>query len=79
MELERKIAAFKKVELQPGATEPVELRVDPRLLAVFTESDKTWRIAPGSYKLMLGHSSADLQLETAIDLPERTVPVRPKP
>ena len=78
-EAPKRLAAFKKVELQPGATEPVELRVDPRLLAVFTESDKTWRIAPGSYKLMLGHSSADLQLETAIDLPERTVPVRPKP
>jgi beta-glucosidase len=56
----------------------VELRVDPRLLGMFSETDKTWRVAPGNYKLMLGHSAADLELETAIELPERTLPVRPK-
>ena len=78
-EAPKRLASFKKVELQPGVTEPVELRVDPRLLGVFSESDKTWRIAPGNYKLMLGHSSADLQLETAIELPARSLPVRSKP
>ncbi len=78
-EAPKRLAGFKKVELQPGVTEPVELRVDPRLLGVFSESDKTWRIAPGNYKLMLGHSSADLQLETAIELPGRSLPVRSKP
>lgn len=77
-EAPKRLAGFKKVELQPGATEPVELRVDPRLLGTFNEADKTWRIAPGNYKLMLGQSSADLQLETAIELPERSLPVRPK-
>ena len=77
-EAPKRLAGFKKVELQPGVTEPVELRVDPRLLAVFSEADKTWRIAPGNYKLMLGHSSADVQLETAIELPARSLPVRPK-
>ena len=78
-EAPKRLAGFKKVELQPGVTEPVELRVDPRLLGMFSETDKTWRIAPGSYQLMLGHSSADLELVTAIELPERTLPVRPKP
>jgi len=77
-EAPKRLAGFKKVDLQPGATEPVELRVDPRLLGMFSEAERTWRIAPGNYKLMLGHSSVDLPLETAIELPERTLPVRPK-
>jgi beta-glucosidase len=77
-EAPKRLAGFKKVELQPGMTEPVELRVDPRLLGIFSEADKTWRIAPGSYKLMLGHSSVDLPLETVIELPARSLPVRPK-
>jgi beta-glucosidase len=77
-EAPKRLAGWKKVELQKGATEDVELRVDPRLLAVFNETDRTWHIAPGRYRLMLGHSSADLQLETSIDLPERLLPVRPK-
>jgi beta-glucosidase len=77
-EAPKRLAAFRKVELQPGAAEAVELRVDPRLLGMFDEADKTWRIARGSYRLMLGHSSADLQLETAIELPGRELPVRPR-
>jgi beta-glucosidase len=77
-EAPKRLAGFKKVDLQPGATEPGELRVDPRLLGMFSEADRSWRIAPGNYKLMLGHSSVDLPLEAAIELPARTLPVRPK-
>ena len=77
-EAPKRLAGWKKVELQTGASETVELRVDPRLLGMFSESDKTWRIAPGKYKVMLGQSSADLALETSIELPERKLPVRPK-
>jgi beta-glucosidase len=77
-EAPKRLAGWKKVELQTGATEAVELRVDPRLLAMFTEADKTWRIAPGAYKVMLGQSSTDLPLETSIDLPARELPVSPR-
>jgi beta-glucosidase len=77
-EAPKRLAGWKKVELQAGASETVEVRVDPRLLGVFTEADKTWRIAPGKYKVMLGQSSADLALETSIELPERKLPVRPR-
>jgi beta-glucosidase len=77
-EAPKRLAGWKKVELQSGASETVELRVDPRLLGMFTEADKTWRIAPGTYRVMLGKSSADLVMETSIELPERKLPVRPK-
>jgi len=78
-EAPKRLAGWRKVELQTGATEVVELRVDPRLLGMFSETDKTWRIAPGKYQLMLGPSSAELPLETSIELPERRLPVHFKP
>jgi beta-glucosidase len=77
-EAPKRLAGWKKVDLQKGASETVELRVDPRLLGMFTEADKTWRIAAGKYQVMLGHSSADVVLETSIELPERALPVRPR-
>jgi beta-glucosidase len=75
-EAPKRLAGWRKVELQPGASAPVELRVDPRLLAMYSESQKSWRIAPGNYQVMLGDSSASLSLQTAIQLPERVLPVR---
>jgi beta-glucosidase len=77
-EAPKRLGAFKKVELQPGATEAVELRVDPLLLAMFSESERSWRIAPGKYQVMLGQSAADLQLQAGVDLPARILPVRLK-
>ena len=52
----------------------VELRVDPRLLAVFSEKDNSWHIAGGSYRVTLGESSADVKLVTTVQVRERTLP-----
>ena len=57
--------------LQHGKTAEVELHVDPRLLARFDVSDNSWRIAAGSYKVMVGQSAAKISLETSITVPER--------
>jgi len=73
-EAPKRLAGWRKVELKRGAGTLVELRVDPRLLGFYREADKGWRIAPGSYRVMLGHSAADLPLEASITLPERRVP-----
>jgi beta-glucosidase len=75
-EAPKRLAGWSKVELRPGATTPVELRVDPRLLATYSESDRSWRIAPGKYQVLLGDSSASLPLQTSVQLAERVVPVR---
>ena len=52
----------------------MELRVDPRLLAVFSEADNAWHIAAGIYRVMLGESSADVKLETTVQVRARTLP-----
>ena len=78
-EAPKRLAGWRKVDLKKGSGTEVELRVDPRLLAVFTEADNLWRIAPGNYKVMLGSSAADLKMETSIALRERRLPVGWKP
>jgi beta-glucosidase len=78
-EAPKRLAGWRKVDLKKGSGTDVELRVDPRLLAVFSEADLAWRIAPGNYKVMLGSSAADLKLEASVTLRERRLPVGWKP
>ena len=73
-EAPKRLGAWRKVALQPGATETIELRVDPRLLAIYSTAINGWRIAPGSYKVMVGGSAADLKLESTVQMAERRLP-----
>jgi len=72
-EAPKRLAGWQKVDLAPGATTKVQVRVDPRLLAVFDETGNSWRIAAGDYRLMLGASAADLKQETSIQLAGRSL------
>ena len=72
-EAPKRLGGWRKVDLAPGASADVELRVDPRLLAVFSESGG-WRIAPGSYEVLLGSSASNIDLETSVRLGERRLP-----
>jgi len=78
-EAPKRLGAWRKVDLAPGASTDVELRVDPRLLAVFSETRGGWRIAPGAYKVLLGSSASKIDLETSIRLGERRLPATYRP
>jgi len=78
-EAPKRLGAWRKVDLAPGASTDVELRVDPRLLAVFSETGGGWRIAPGTYKVLLGSSASTIDLETPVRLGERRLPAAYRP
>jgi len=78
-EAPKRLGAWRKVDLAPGASTDVELRVDPRLLAVFSETGGGWRIAPGVYKVLLGSSASKIDLETSVRLAERRLPATYRP
>jgi len=80
-EAPKRLAGWRKVELKKGASSEVEIRVDPRLLATFSEKDNAWRIAPGKYRVILATSSAagDAKGEIAVELRERSLPVGWRP
>ncbi|MES1200889.1 MAG: hypothetical protein ABUS57_05515 [Pseudomonadota bacterium] len=51
----------------PGADQE-----NPRLLATYRESDNSWVVAPGAYRIRAGQASDDLPLGAAITLPPQT-------
>ena len=57
-EAPKRLAAFQKVDLTPGAARTVSVTIDPRLLATFDDASQQWRIAPGAYQILVGESVA---------------------
>ncbi|GJJ04847.1 glycosyl hydrolase [Duganella rhizosphaerae] len=58
-EAPKRLAGWDKVELAPGESREVSVTVDPRLLATYDSGSKSWRVAKGSYKVLLARSAAD--------------------
>ena len=70
----KRLGAFAKVDLAPGATRDEDLVVDPRLLAVWDTGQGGFRIAPGVYRVTLASSSRDKGSSVSVTLPERALP-----
>jgi beta-glucosidase len=60
------LKGFQRVTLQPGQTRPVTLTLD-RSAFEWYDSDG-WTLTPGTYRLMVGDSSANLPLTAAVYL-----------
>jgi beta-glucosidase len=78
-EAPKRLGAFQKVDLAPGASQSVTVQIDPRLLATFDESSHVWRIAPGTYQVLLGASSRDIRQTASVNLPGLTLPSNWRP
>ena len=62
----KRLIGWEKIELQPGESKTVTLRIDPLYLSIFNTATDHWTIAPGEYKIMAGPSSASLPLTTTV-------------
>ncbi|MDV6331053.1 glycoside hydrolase family 3 C-terminal domain-containing protein [Asticcacaulis sp. 201] len=69
-EAPKRLGGFAKVKLEPGASQTVEVKIDPRLLATYDEATNSWVIKAGTYHLSLGEASDHLSTATDIQLPE---------
>ncbi len=65
----KRLLAFQKVALQPGESKRVTLPIDPRLLARFDEAGHQWRIAKGTYNLVIGSDAGTAILDGSATLP----------
>ncbi len=61
------LAGFRKVTLNPQEEQEVSFELHPSQLA-FLDVDMKWKIEAGSIDLMIGASSADIRLETTIEI-----------
>ena len=60
------LAAFKRVELEPGESRTVALLVDEKHFAYYSEVEKAWIRPEGTRSLYVGASSRDLRLEAVV-------------
>jgi beta-glucosidase len=64
----KRLIGWQKVQLAPGETKAVSLKIDPLYVSIFNEASDKWQIASGDYKIMAGPSSKDLPLSQAVSL-----------
>ena len=74
-EAPKRLGAFAKIELEPGASKEASVRVDPRLLAVYRPARRAWQIAAGEYRITLASSARDPGQSVTVRLTERWLPV----
>ncbi len=54
-EAPKRLGGFVKLSLKPAELQQPAVTVDPRLLATYDSASKTWTVAAGDYKVMLGN------------------------
>lgn len=63
----RQLKGFRKVMLEPGEMKQVTIELGPRAFSYWSREKHDWQVAAGTYKIMIGSSSADIRLETTSD------------
>lgn len=62
----KELKGFSKVALEPGETKTVQMEINYRSLAYYNVDIADWYAASGTYKILVGHASDDIRLETEL-------------
>jgi beta-glucosidase len=65
---EEELKGFDKVELAPGETKHLSIDLNDRAFAFYDVAAKSWRIAPGTFNIGVGDSSASIDLKGSVDI-----------
>lgn len=75
-EAPQRLAAFQKVDLEPGESKEVTLEIDPRLLATWSTKRGNWQIPAGPVEVRLASSSRDIAETAQVELVAEELPAR---
>jgi beta-glucosidase len=64
----KELKGFAKVTLQPGETGTVRIKLDARSFAWFDAAGQQWKAEPGDFDVLVGPSSAQIELRDKITL-----------
>ena len=64
----KELKGFAKVDLAPGETKRVQITLDRRALSYFDVKTKQWRAEPGTFELLVGASSRQIELTGKLTL-----------
>ncbi len=62
----KRLVAWDKVQLAPGETKTVTLKLEPKFLSIFNEQKDDWELLGGEYKIFVGGSSASTPLTATV-------------
>ncbi|HEV2326012.1 MAG TPA: glycoside hydrolase family 3 C-terminal domain-containing protein [Terracidiphilus sp.] len=62
------LKGFRKVELNPGESKAVELKLDAHAFSYWSVQSHAWKVAPGAFHVMAGDSSANTPLKGTISI-----------
>ena len=65
---EKELKDFEKVQLAPGETKTVTMKLDKRSFAWYNTQLQDWYAASGKYEILIGASSRDIRLSETIEL-----------
>jgi beta-glucosidase len=64
----KELKGFSRVKLQPGETKTVTVPLNTRSFAYYDVNGKQWRAEKGTYEVLVGSSSEQIELNGKIDL-----------
>jgi beta-glucosidase len=64
----KELKGFSRVKLQPGETKTVSVPLNTRSFAYYDVNGKQWRAEKGTYEVLVGSSSQEIELNGRIDL-----------
>jgi beta-glucosidase len=64
----KELKGFAKVRLNPGETKSVSLTLDRRAFSYYDVDKKDWHAEPGDFAILVGSSSAKIELESLFTL-----------
>jgi beta-glucosidase len=64
----KELKGFSKVSLRPGETKRLTVHLDTRALSYYDVNTRQWRAEAGDYDVMVGHSSAQIELRGRLTL-----------
>jgi beta-glucosidase len=64
------LGGFAKVTLEPGEEKVIEVKVDPEAAAYWDEDSSNWRIAKGTYQILVGNSATTIFGQQSLEVAE---------
>lgn len=72
----KELKGFVKINLNPGETQRVKVELDARSFAFYDTDEGVWRVPAGTYKVLVGQSSAQVELTGEVKI-AKTITEKP--
>jgi len=64
----KELKGFGKVDLRPGETKTMTVKLNRRAFSYYDVNEKSWAATPGSFGILVGSSSAKIELKGHVTL-----------